>query len=116
MLIIISTADQYMIGHFPRQDMKAGWICFFRKDFLPLGTQRHISLLPVFAPGAGGSLYLLDERQNQDVGSIFRKIKEENGSGYIFSDDLQRTYLVELVHFITRLHQQGLPPLMASYN
>ncbi|GAA0564695.1 hypothetical protein [Chitinophaga japonensis] len=116
MLIIISTADLYIIGHFPRQDGTAGWICFFRKDFLPASTRRHISRLPVFTPGAGGSLYFLDERQNQDVGSIFRKIKEEKGSGYIFSDDLQRTYLVELVHFITRLHQQHFPSILASSN
>lgn len=96
-----------MIAHFPRRQM-ARYVCSFRKDFLDgqQGSQYH--LFPVL-PEAGRSVFYLDDRQDTDVARILQKINEEKGSGYVFSDDLQRTYIIELIHYITKLHYQAPP-------
>jgi hypothetical protein len=70
---------------------------------LPLKTLEHMESLIV--PGeVTANTYLLTSRQEKELRAIFDKINSEKQSGYIFSDHLQRTYLVELVHFITKVH------------
>lgn len=107
MIVVINTRDMYVIAHFPRRHL-ARYICTFRKDFLSEQNLPYIHLLPVF-PDNGQSVFLLNDGQDADVNSILQKINEEKGSGYIFSDDLQRTYIMELIHYITKLHYQVSP-------
>lgn len=110
MIVVINTRDQYVIAHFPRQGM-GRYICSFRKSFLSEKGWQYIRLL---LPGSGRSVYLLNDRQDADVHLILRKIVEEKGSGYIFSEDLQRTYIMELIHFVTKLHHRSPDLLLQS--
>lgn len=107
MIVVINTGDLYVIAHFPRRRL-GRYICSFRKDFLSEKNLPHIRLLPVF-PDNGRSVFVLNDRQDTDVNNILQKISEEKGSGYIFSDDLQRTYIIELIHYIIKLQDQSLP-------
>jgi hypothetical protein len=101
MLIITDIEELYLIAYFPPQH-KERLIFFFRKDFLSEKTLRNIRTLPFFKKRAS---YPLDENQQQAITEIFAKIIGEQTSGYIFSEDLQRTYLMELIHFIIKVHQ-----------
>lgn len=114
MIVVINTRDLYVIAHFPRRRM-AQYMCSFRKDFLTERNLPYIRLLPVLADN-GRSVFMLNDQQDADVNVILRKINEEKGSGYIFSDDLQRTYIMELIHYITKLHHQAFPPAQVSAN
>jgi hypothetical protein len=107
MIVVINTRDLYVIAHFPRLRM-ARYVCSFRKDFLSSKSLSYVHMLPVL-PDKGRAVFYLNERQDADVASILQKINEEKGSGYIFSDDLQRTYIMELMHYITKLHYQTSP-------
>lgn len=104
MIVIINTWDMYVIAHFPRRRM-ARYMCSFRKDFLSHRQLPYTRLLP----GSSSSVFLLNDRQDTDVHVILQKINEEKGSGYMFSDDLQRTYIIELIHYIIKLHSKALP-------
>jgi hypothetical protein len=114
MIVVINTWDLYVIAHFPRRHL-AQYICSFRKDFLSAKSLAHTRLLPVL-PDNGRSVFLLNDQQDADVNVILQKINEEKGSGYIFSDDLQRTYIIELIHFITKLYYQTFPSQHLSAN
>lgn len=108
MIVVINKEDLYVIAHFPRRDV-TGYLCAFRRDFVAGSPLQYIT-------GNARSVYLLDDRQDHDVRLILHKLSEEKGSGYIFSEDLQRTYIIELIHFITRLRHQLVPVLMISAN
>jgi hypothetical protein len=94
-----------MISHFQGTD-RSGSAFFFREDFLSEKAFQQIRALPIFSH-EGQSIYELDAKQNLEVLHIFRKMKKEKKSGYAFSDSLQKTYLLELIHFLTKLHLQA---------
>lgn len=114
MIVVTTIEDYYFIGHFPQQNTDS-CICFFRKDFLSEKTLTHIQHLSIFR-NREESFYSLNNKQEQEATDIFRKIMRERNSGYIFSDDMQRTYLIELIHFITKLHLNAIPVVQASVN
>jgi hypothetical protein len=107
MIVVINTRDLYVIAHFPRLRM-ARYVCSFRKDFFADKSGSYNHMLPAL-PDNGRSVFYLNDQQDTDVAGIMQKINEEKGSGYIFSDDLQRTYIMELIHYITKLHYQVRP-------
>ena len=105
-MIILSTIQNlYLISYFPHQPV-APCLYLFHKDFLPRRSLRHIRSLSIFND-ARNSVYMLDDDQDSHVMQIFRKMYDEKGSGYAFSDHLQRIYLQELIHTITKIHQLG---------
>lgn len=52
---------------------------------------------------------MLTDKQEITATEIFRKIDLEKNSDYIFSEDLQRIYLVELLHLIMKVYQESNP-------
>ncbi|MBL0743137.1 hypothetical protein [Chryseolinea lacunae] len=53
--------------------------------------------------------YALDHKQEKALMGIVSKIQSEKTSDYLFTDALQKTYRVELVHFITKIHHAHYP-------
>jgi hypothetical protein len=95
----------FIISYFNKQD-DYGISLFFAKAFMSERIFRNISVLPIFSADKM-SLYLLTDKQNRKVITIFEKIKAEDGSGYIYSQYLQRLYLIELIHFIMKMYQEN---------
>lgn len=56
-------------------------------------------------------MYILNDKQNIALGEILHKIVGEN-----FSVELQQTYLIELLHFLTKLYLYDIPIEMPSLN
>ena len=52
-------------------------------------------------------MFVLNDQQDEDFRCIIDKIKDEAHSDYIFTEDLQRTYVVEMVHFINKLYESN---------
>lgn len=55
--------------------------------------------------------YPLNDKQEKALMNIVSKIRTEKTSDYLFTDALQQTYRVELVHFITKIHYAHYPAL-----
>ncbi|HEY9045958.1 MAG TPA: hypothetical protein VIN08_08680 [Ohtaekwangia sp.] len=108
MLTLKKTEDRYFISHSSGK-ISAAITYQFHKDSLPVKTQQHLCSL--YVPDETKYTYTLSDKQEQELVSILRKIKKEKKSDYIFTDHLQKTYLVELVHFITKVHYKRLEHL-----
>jgi AraC family transcriptional activator of pobA len=94
MIRIITREDVCIISHH-------SYLYTFRKEFLSEKLWKGLRQLPAFRNSS--STFLLNNKQEQQLTGIFEKINNEQKSDYIFSEDLQRTYLVELIHFINKL-------------
>jgi len=92
--------SRFLIGHFSDQHQPGATYTFDQK-FLPDNIISHMRTLT--DSGDHCKVYPLSESQNDVVAEIFTRLCGEAGSGYIFSRQLEKTYLVELIHFITRL-------------
>jgi hypothetical protein len=103
MLSITILDNICIISHFFRQQLP-GSIYSFRKDFIPAHLWQRMLLLTTSHPAK----FLLNDKQDSDLRCIIDKIKKEKDSGYVFSEDLQRIYLVELMHFINKMRQQNI--------
>lgn len=113
MITLSYAADQYCIQHAqPTAPMQT---CFIARSFLPENAQKLLSSLLIFGE-TRAHVYILSDRQNYDVAGIFQKLRNEHGSGYVFSEQLKKTYLLELVHFMTKLHLQTYPFARAGIN
>jgi hypothetical protein len=97
MIVIITKEDHCIIGYIAQHYQ----LYIFTKAFLTEKLWTGLRQLPAFRKSK--SVFLLDSKQEQQVACIFEKIANERNSDYIFSEDLQRTYLVELIHFINKL-------------
>lgn len=49
---------------------------------------------------------MLNSKEDREAGLIFSKMQQEAVSDYLFTADLQRTYLIELVHLLLKVHQK----------
>ena len=74
----------------------------FSNDFLPAATAQHVNALGIFSRKK--VIYRLSPNDDRAVGEVMRKLDSEKHSTYIFSHLLQKTYLIELIHVITKLH------------
>jgi hypothetical protein len=114
-MIILSTInDLYCIVHISRQ-VSGGSVYMFNKHLLPENTLRHIRCNRLFNT-MSNTLYALNDMQNKEIACILQKLKGEKNSGYRFSNDLHKTYLLELIHFITKIHLKIFPVVHASLN
>jgi len=93
--------SRFLIGHFSEQH-PPGATYTFDNTFLPDNITSHMRTL-AGTDEDSCMLYQLTESQDDAAATLFDKLRGEKGSGYIFSTQLERTYLVELIHFITRL-------------
>lgn len=74
----------------------------FPADFLPATTVRHVMSLGIFSPEK--ATYQLAPNDDRAIVEVLRKLDHERHSTYIFSSQLQKTYLIEFIHIITKLH------------
>jgi len=112
MITLSYAADCYCIRHAAGQGI---YSCSIAKSFLPDNAQKILDSLLIFGLNKDHT-YTLTERQDREVSRIFHKIRHENGSGYVFSEQLEKTYLLELIHFLTKLHFQTHPYARTSVN
>ncbi|ANH79705.1 transcriptional regulator [Niabella ginsenosidivorans] len=75
-----------------------GWFCLFTEDFI-LQDKRVTSLqdTPLFKTGAR-PVYFLNEQQQQEISTIFRKMEQEMQSDYMHKFSMLRNYLHLVIH------------------
>ncbi|HEY5749765.1 MAG TPA: hypothetical protein VIU12_27040 [Chryseolinea sp.] len=106
MLTLRRKKDRYAIDHIQEKDGHR--VAYsFSHDFLPESVLVHMLSLNVFKE-TEDTIYLLTEKQDKAILNVLKKLQGERNSGYIFSEHLQKTYLVELIHLITKIHHSGL--------
>jgi len=106
MLTLRIKKDRYAIDH-SRGKYGQRVAYSFSHDFLPERVLLHMLSLDVFRE-TEDTIYLLTEKQDKAIVDVLKKLNGERNSGYIFSEHLQKTYLIELIHLITKIHHSGL--------
>lgn len=114
MIILSTISDLYCIVHISRQ-VSGRSVYMFNKHLLPENTLRHIRCNRLFN-SMSNTLYALNEVQDEEIACILQKLNGEKNSNYRFSNDLQKTYLLELIHFITKIHLKVFPSVNTSLN
>ncbi|MCJ7932241.1 MAG: helix-turn-helix transcriptional regulator [Chryseobacterium sp.] len=87
----------------PESPDQSGSFCVFTEDFF-MKDKSYNSLedLPIFQPG-GVPIFEIDDELAGEIEVLFKKIKKEIGSDYLFKYDLIRNYVQELVHYGQKL-------------
>ncbi|MBZ4189964.1 helix-turn-helix domain-containing protein [Niabella beijingensis] len=77
---------------------QSGWFCLFTEDFIQ-HDERILSLQdsPLFKAGAR-PVYFLNEDQQEEISSIFRKMQQELHSDYVHKFNVLRNYLHLVIH------------------
>lgn len=101
MIMLRAFADRFTICHIA-EGGKYVYRCSFKTNYIPENTRRHIHSL--FAANTNSLFYFLNDEQDGCIQAIFKKIIKEQHTGYLFSESLQKTYLIELIHCITKIH------------
>lgn len=104
MIQISSIGNLLLIYHLPDYKGKAAACYLHSRFFTPVLWQR-LRTLPFFSTGSNTS-YMLNSKEDREAGQIFDKMQQEAESDYLFSADLQRTYLAELFHLLLKVHQK----------
>ena len=76
------------------------YIIHFDSRFLPVKLMDKLLIFPLF--DRQHYIHILTDNEQQEARDIFIKIQREKGSTYIFSPELQKTYVVELIHLILK--------------
>ena len=76
------------------------YIVRFDGKFLPAKLMNKLYNFPLF--DGQTHIHQLTQQQQQEAKDIFIKIQQEEGSTYLFSPELQKIYLVELIHLILK--------------
>jgi len=80
-----------------------GYSCLFTEAFMKENDRSEsLQQSPLFKVG-GSPIFPLSAEQATYVQSIFQKILTEQGTGYLFKNDLIRTYLQLLIHEALRM-------------
>lgn len=80
-----------------------GYTCLFSEEFFK-ASDRSESLLqsPLFKIG-GTPIIKINEQQREFLNTIFRKMIDEQNSGYAYKDDLIRNYINLMIHEALKL-------------
>lgn len=100
MLTFSRKSDQFDITHVSAYTGRQ-IIYSFSNDFLPANTIRHLNTLGIFLQH--DVTYLLSSTDDSAIVEVLHKLDRERHSNYIFSDHLQKTYLIEFIHLITKM-------------
>lgn len=87
----------------PEDPDQSGSFCVFTEDFL-IKDKSYYNLedLPIFQPG-GVPIFEIDDELAEEIENLFKKIKIEIDSDYVFKYDLIRNYVLELIHYGQKL-------------
>ncbi|TWV99362.1 hypothetical protein [Chitinophaga pinensis] len=99
MLRICLVNQYYILLYVP---VRGGAECVFtfRNDFLPAKMFRYSELFP--SAISEQRSFILNAREDATAGDIFKKLDEEGHSDYPYAKELQRTYLIELMHLLLK--------------
>lgn len=87
----------------PEDTQQSGSFCVFTEDFFMKETSYNtLENLPIFQPGAV-PIFEIDNELADEIESLFKKIKKEIDSDYLFKYDLIRNYVWELIHYGQKL-------------
>jgi hypothetical protein len=101
MLTLSRKKDQFGITHVSEGTGRE--IAYsFSNDFLPASTIRHVNALGIFLHKE--ITYMLNPSDDSAILEVLHKLVNERHSGYIFSGELQKTYLIEFIHLLTKMH------------
>ncbi|MBJ6107903.1 helix-turn-helix transcriptional regulator [Hymenobacter sp. BT523] len=93
----------------PHNAHQTGYLCLFTDEFLlPVKGGVVLEELPVFGPAACPVLEL-SEDEYAAIEAIFEKMRREVGSGYTYSTELLRAYLLELIYYGQKLRPDLVP-------
>ncbi|PZU87647.1 MAG: AraC family transcriptional regulator [Chryseobacterium sp.] len=89
--------------YIPEDENQAGNFCVFTEDFF-IKDKSHNTLedLPIFQPG-NVPIFEIDDELADEIEQLYKKIKKEIDSDYIFKYDLIRNYVLELIHYGQKL-------------
>lgn len=89
--------------YIPEDENQAGSFCVFTEDFF-IKDKSHNTLedLPIFQPG-NVPVFEIDDELADEIEQLYKKIKKEIDSDYIFKYDLIRNYVLELIHYGQKL-------------
>lgn len=89
--------------YIPEDENQAGSFCVFTEDFF-IKDKSHNTLedLPIFQPG-NVPIFEIDDELADEIEQLYKKIKKEIDSDYIFKYDLIRNYVLELIHYGQKL-------------
>lgn len=77
---------------------QTGFFCAFKEEFLQeSGRLESLQESTLFKVG-GDPVYLLDDVQAAYVGSIFKRMREEDESGYVYKHEILRSQLNLIIH------------------
>ncbi len=79
-----------------------GYFCIFKDAFFSEHIRGSLKDLPMFAIG-GKPAFILTEKQDEAINSIFQKVMEEMQGNYTFKFDLIRNYIMEMIHTALKL-------------
>lgn len=94
-MVEVMTSDEHCVIRHKQ------YLYSFNKTFLSEKLWNGLRRLPAFRNSRG--FFPLNRKESGKLDLLFEKIIREKHSDYVFSEDLQRVYLVELVHFINKL-------------
>lgn len=87
----------------PEDTNQSGSFCVFTEDFfIKDKSYNTLEDLPIFQPG-NIPLFEIDDDLADEIEQLYRKIKKEIDSDYIFKYDLIRNYVLELIHYGQKL-------------
>lgn len=87
----------------PEDNNQSGSFCVFTEDFfIKDKSYNTLEDLPIFQPG-NIPLFEIDDDLADEIEQLYRKIKTEIDSDYIFKYDLIRNYVLELIHYGQKL-------------
>lgn len=111
MLTLRRKKDRFAIDH-TQEEHGQRMAYSFSRDFLPESVILHMLSLNIFREKED-TIYLLTEKQDSAIFDVLKRLTNEKNSDYIFSEHLQKTYLIELIHLITKIHHSR--PLVPSF-
>ncbi|MGH1517529.1 helix-turn-helix domain-containing protein [Chryseobacterium sp. JK1] len=87
----------------PEDPNQSGSFCVFTEDFFMKDRSKNsLESLPIFQPGTV-PVFEIDDDLADEIEHLFKKIKKEITSDYIFKYDLIRNYVLELIHYGQKL-------------
>jgi len=85
----------------------SGYSCLFTEDFMPMHTYLRPSDWTVFN-GTGQSVFYLDNKQNEQFATMFRKMIAEQGTEYRHKYELLFLYVLECIHAALKLETETI--------
>ncbi|HEY0176635.1 MAG TPA: helix-turn-helix domain-containing protein [Pedobacter sp.] len=82
----------------PYLDHEEGWFCVFNDDFIQSRDGKETLLNSPLFRSDGNHLFFLHKNQQRSLISIFKKMKNELNSGYIYKYDLLKDYMKLIIH------------------